>query len=99
MNADEEFLNRIRHDARSLRYEPEDVVLSRIAACVAARVAEAAPSPFDLLAVWFRPVAAALMFSLLAATTTVIVAQYQLVTPPTLAEMSVVTEDLFVGND
>src|SRR6267378_1872163 len=47
---------RLRGDARTLRYEPDDVSASRVAARVRSRIA-AAPTVAQLLARWARPLA------------------------------------------
>jgi hypothetical protein len=54
---DENFLDRLRDDAARLRYDADDVTLTRLAARVRARVA-AQPTVTTFLARWFRPVAA-----------------------------------------
>jgi hypothetical protein len=64
---DDRFLERLRDDARQLRYEADDVLLSRLRARVRARVA-APPSVESFLARWFRPLAASLAALALAAT-------------------------------
>ena len=64
---DDRFLERLRDDARQLRYEADDVMLTRLTAGVRARVA-AQPSVESFLARWFRPLAASLVALALAAT-------------------------------
>lgn len=62
-----DFLERLRDDARQLRYEPDDDAMwARLAARVRARVAEQ-PSVSQLLARWFRPVGVSLAGLALAA--------------------------------
>lgn len=56
---------RIRADAAPLRYEPDAVMLSRIAARVRERIAQ--PTVAQLLAAWLRPLAASLVAVALAA--------------------------------
>ncbi len=63
---DEDFLQRLRDDARQLRYEADDVMLARLGARVRARVA-AQPTAAQLLARWFRPVVLSLAALSLAA--------------------------------
>jgi hypothetical protein len=53
---DDEFPERLRQDAASLRYVADDVSLARLQARVRARV-EAPASVAQLLAAWFRPIA------------------------------------------
>ncbi len=64
---DERFLERLRDDAAALRYEPDDVALTRLAARVRERVREE-PTVAQLLARWFRPVALSLATLSLVAT-------------------------------
>lgn len=66
---DDKFFERLRDDATPLRYEPDDVALTRLSARVRERVAAAAaPTAAQLLARWFRPLAVSLAaLSLIAA--------------------------------
>ena len=64
--SDDRFLERLRGDARQLRYEIGDVAASRIAARVRDRVAQ--PTIAEFIAAWFRPLAASLTAIALAAT-------------------------------
>ncbi len=58
--SDDRFFERLREEARPLRYEPQDdAVWTRLSARVRARIQEQ-PSVSQLLARWFRPVAAML---------------------------------------
>jgi len=58
---DEKFFERLRGDAAALRYEPDDVMRTRIAAAVRVRIAmRPMPSVSQLLASWFRPLAASM---------------------------------------
>lgn len=51
----DDFLERVRQEARSLRYEPDDaVVWDRLAARIEARIQSPAPSVVSILAGWFR---------------------------------------------
>ncbi|MBK5258142.1 MAG: hypothetical protein JJE51_00985 [Thermoanaerobaculia bacterium] len=63
--SDDRFFERLRADASGLRYEPDSVTLSRLAAKVRARIAQ--PTVAQLLALWFRPLAASLAAIALAA--------------------------------
>jgi len=63
---DDRFLERLRDDARQLRYDASDVMLTRLTARVRARIA-APPSVESFLARWFRPLAASLAALALAA--------------------------------
>jgi len=62
---DEEFFERLRGDAAPLRYEPDPFALSRIRARVRERINR--PTVMQLLAAWFRPLAATLTAIALAA--------------------------------
>jgi hypothetical protein len=67
---DDNFLERLRGDARQLRYEPGDVSFVRLQARVRERIASA-PTVAQFLASWFRPLAASLAaLSLVAALST-----------------------------
>ena len=57
MSDDDKFFERLRGDAAPLRYEPDPVALARMAARIRGRVSE--PTVAELLARWFRPLAAA----------------------------------------
>ena len=58
--SNDRFFDRLRHEARQLRYEPEDAALwTRLAARIRERI-QLQPSVSQLLAGWFRPVAASL---------------------------------------
>lgn len=65
--SDDKFFERLRDDAQRLRYEPDDVMLSRLSARVRERVA-LQPTVAQLLARWFRPLAASLAVLAVAAT-------------------------------
>jgi hypothetical protein len=56
---DEQFFERLRHDARRLQHEPEEVTLSRLTVRIRTRM-RAQPSVSQLLAGWLRPLAAAI---------------------------------------
>ena len=55
---EEEFFDRLRDDAAPLRYEPDAFALTRIRARVRERITR--PTALQLLAGWFRPLAATL---------------------------------------
>jgi len=55
---DDNFLERLRDDARQLRYEPDDLAWVRLQARVRERIAH--PTAAQFLASWFRPLAASL---------------------------------------
>jgi len=62
----DDYLDQLRHEARTLRYEPEsDVVWDRLAARIQDRIQAPAPSVLSILAGWFRfsivPIALALI--------------------------------------
>ncbi|HEY3053821.1 MAG TPA: hypothetical protein VGK04_10595 [Thermoanaerobaculia bacterium] len=56
--SDDRFFDRVRQDARKLRYEANDAVRTRLAARVRARIEQ--PTVSEFLAAWFRPLAATL---------------------------------------
>src|SRR5216684_3015174 len=58
---DDDFLDRLRADARQLRFEPDDMMSTRIAARVRERIAaESQAGIAQVLARWFRPVVTSL---------------------------------------
>lgn len=56
MTERDDFFERLRADARPLRYEPSEAELARIRARIRATIER--PGVVDLLAAWFRPVLA-----------------------------------------
>jgi hypothetical protein len=56
--SEDRFFERVRGDARSLRYEAGDVASARLAARIRARIEQ--PTVWQFLAAWFRPLAASL---------------------------------------
>jgi len=56
--SDDRFLDRLRADARSLRYEAGPVAATRLAARIRSRLTE--PTISEFIAAWFRPLAASL---------------------------------------
>jgi len=58
---DDDFLDRLRGQAQALRFEPDDMMTTRIAAGVRERIATESQAGIALvLARWFRPVVASL---------------------------------------
>ena len=60
MTDDDKFLERLRGDAAPLRYQVDEAALARIRARIHERIAGPQPGVVELLASWFRPLAAAL---------------------------------------
>ena len=89
---DKEFFERIRADARPLRYEPDPVALSRIRARVRAGIER--PTVTELLAAWFRPVLAAA--GAIAVAAVIAFAAVDRTAEPELAESSV---DIVMAGD
>ena len=56
--SDDRFLDRLRDDARSLRYEIDPIASTRLAARIRSRLTE--PTVSQFIAAWFRPLAASL---------------------------------------
>src|ERR1700694_2995976 len=96
--SDDKFLDRLRDDARRLRYEPQDsVIWTRLAARIRERI-QLQPSVSQLLARWFRPVAASL--SVLAIASALSLALFE--RSPDLASVDTTTSssvDVSVGGD
>jgi hypothetical protein len=66
---DDRFFERLRDDARSLKYEPaDDAIWTRLPAKIRARVGTRPVTAAQLLASWFRPLAASMTAIALAAT-------------------------------
>jgi hypothetical protein len=66
---DDRFFEGLRDGARPLRYEPaDDAIWTRLPANVRARIASRPLSAAQLLASWFRPIAASMTAIALAAT-------------------------------
>lgn len=55
--SDDEFFERLRADARALRRQPDEQTLARIRMRIHERIAPR-PTVVELLAAWFRPLAA-----------------------------------------
>jgi hypothetical protein len=68
MTERDDFLERLQRDARPLRYELDDVAVTRIRARVAARVQEEPSGVAAMLARWLRPAAASFVALVLATT-------------------------------
>lgn len=66
MTEHDDFFERLRHDARSLQQRPDAATLTRIRARIEARLAPR-ETVMDLLALWFRPIAATMSAVALAA--------------------------------
>jgi hypothetical protein len=64
--SEDRFLDRVRHDARELRYEAGEAVLTRVSARIRERIGQ--PTVSEFLAAWFRPLAASLSALALVAT-------------------------------
>ena len=95
---DEEFFQRLRGDARTLRHQPDEATLARIRARIEARIAPS-PSVADLLAAWFRPLAAtALALSLAAVIGTTIMRNADIVFANTDVEIVTGGETYRVGD-
>lgn len=102
MTDNDDFLNRLRADARQLRYEPDEMMSIRIAARVRERLAaESQTGIASVLARWFRPVVASLATLALVATLGIQWAEQSPDTSvPSLDTMtSTQTVDISVGGD
>lgn len=65
--SEDRFFDRLREDARPLRFEPDDFMTTRVAARIRERIQSPATAS-QVLARWFRPLAASLSALALAAT-------------------------------
>lgn len=94
---DEEFFQRLRGDARTLRHQPDEATLARIRARIEAHIAP--PSVAQLLAAWFRPLAAtALALSLAAVIGTTIMRDADVAFANTDVEITSAGETYRVGD-
>jgi hypothetical protein len=59
MTEHDDFLARLRADAAPLRHRPDETTLARIRARIQERIAAPEPTVAELIAAWFRPLAAA----------------------------------------
>lgn len=66
MTEHDDFFERLRNDAQSLRHRPDPATLARIRARIEARLMPR-DSVMDVIAAWFRPIAAAMSAVALAA--------------------------------
>lgn len=55
---DDEFFQRLRGDARTLRHQPDEATLTRIRERIQSHLERSQPTVMELLAAWFRPLAA-----------------------------------------
>jgi hypothetical protein len=101
MTDNDNFLDRLRTDARPLRYEPDEFMSTRIAARVRERIAADSQAGIaQVLARWFRPVVASLATLALVATLGIQWAeQSQTASPASLDSMTTQTVDISVGGD
>lgn len=67
--SNDHFLDRLRDDSRTLQYQPQDdSIWTRLPAKIRARMQQQPATASQLLAAWFRPIAASLTALALAAT-------------------------------
>ena len=67
MTEHDDFFARLRADAAPLRHRPDEATLARIRERIHARIAEKEPTVAELIAAWFRPLAAAIALIVVAA--------------------------------
>jgi hypothetical protein len=99
---DDDFLDRLRGEARQLRFEPDDMMTTRIAASVRERIATESQAGIALvLARWFRPVVASLATLALVATLGVQWLEQSREVPVTTLDALTSTQsvDISVGGD
>lgn len=101
MTDNDDFFDRLRTDARQLRYEPDEMMSIRIAARVRERIAAESQSGIaPVLARWFRPVVASLATLALVATFGIQWAEQSHDAAASLDTMtSTQTVDISVGGD
>jgi hypothetical protein len=101
MTDNDNFFDRLRNDARELRYEPDEMMSIRIGARVRERViSESQTGIAQILARWFRPVVASLATLALAATLGIQWAEQTHDASSSLDSMtSTQTVDISIGGD
>jgi len=101
MTDNDDFFDRLRTNARQLRYEPDEMMSIRIAARVRERIAAESQSGIaPVLARWFRPVVASLATLALVATLGIQWAEQSHDAAASLDTMtSTQTVDISVGGD
>jgi len=101
MTENDDFFDRLRTNARQLRYEPDEMMSIRIAARVRERIAAESQSGIaPVLARWFRPVVASLATLALVATLGIQWAEQSHDAAASLDTMtSTQTVDISVGGD
>ena len=67
MTEHDDFLARLRAGAAPLRHQPDEATLARIRTRIHARIAEKEPTVAEIIASWFRPLAAAVAVVIIAA--------------------------------
>jgi hypothetical protein len=99
---DDPFFRRLRHDAGPLRHQPDQATLARIRASIESQIARMSPrtqpTVAELLAAWFRPLAAtAAALALAAALVTTLVNRQELTIGANAIEISMGGETWRVG--
>lgn len=100
MTDNDNFLERLRTDARQLRFEPDEMMSARIAARVRERIAaESQAGIAQVLARWFRPAVASLATLALVATLGIQWAEQSHDTPTLDSMAPTQSVDISVGGD
>lgn len=86
--SDERFIDRLRQEARPLRFEPDEVMAARIAARIRTRLAAPPPTAAQFLERWFRPLTAAFSAIVLVATVSVFWLDRATMEPPSGESLS-----------
>lgn len=93
-----DFFDKLRDDAQQLRFTPDDVMASRVAARVRARVA-AQPTVAQMLAAWLRPAVASVAALALAVVVSLTYVEQSDTTATTLEAMTSQPVDISVDGD
>ena len=98
--SEDRFFDRLREDARPLRFEPDDFMMTRISARIRERI-QTPPTASQVLARWFRPLAASLSALALAATVGIVWIDRNTADPqPTVESLSATnTVEISAGGD
>lgn len=96
---DDPFFQRLRNDARALRHQPDEATLARIRTRIQSHIERTQSTVAQLLAAWFRPLAAtAAALAIAAAIATTLVSDDELSIGDTAIEISMGGETWRVGD-
>jgi len=86
--SDDRFLEHLRGDARLLRFEPDEHMITRIAARIRTRIRSPQPTAAQFLARWARPLTATLSAIALASSIGVVLLERAMSEQPSIDSLS-----------